>query len=436
VTFGRRLGLFFCLIVLVPMLALILLLVFVSEDSHDGKADARLSASIETALTVYSDRTAEASAQGRTLAADPELVNGLSQNDPGALRAFARQAVASAPVVAVTILDTAGASVAQAGARDAIAFGELAMQSDGKPVGTLRVSTTTPEQFAQEVKRLTSREAVVIRNGDTLGGTVAYPAPDEATGEQRDQLEPGTTADLDLGGQEYRARTQLLEPKTRESVLVLGPREGGGLVPISKLGAGLVLLLLLLATGLAYWLARKLTELHEQVSAEAITDPLTGLYNRRRLQESLSREVDRATRFGHELALLILDVDEFKTINDSRGHLAGDAVLRTVSDCLRQMTRTIDIGVRYGGDELAMIVIETGIEGGERLAERLRAGVAEAEIMADSGGAPVRATVSIGVAAIPDSAMDMDALLNAADQALLQAKLKGKNQIRTAPRGR
>jgi diguanylate cyclase (GGDEF)-like protein len=177
-------------------------------------------------------------------------------------------------------------------------------------------------------------------------------------------------------------------------------------------------------------MARTLTQLHDRVASEAITDPLTGLYNRRRLQESLSREVDRATRFGHELALLIVDVDEFKAINDTRGHPAGDAVLQAVSNTLREMTRTIDIGIRYGGDELAMIVIETGLDGGERLAERMRAGVAGLAIDAGSGE-PVRATVSIGVAAVPDSAKEMEALVFAADQALLEAKRAGKNQIRT-----
>ncbi len=244
-------------------------------------------------------------------------------------------------------------------------------------------------------------------------------------------FEPDTTADVELDGEEYRARTQLLDPADMESVVVLGPPDEGGLLAVDRVGAAVLLVLLLLATGVAYGLARALTGAHERLAGEAVTDPLTGLYNRRRLEESLSREVDRSTRFGHELAFLIVDVDEFKVINDTRGHLAGDAVLRAVSGSLKQMTRTIDIGVRYGGDELAMIVIETGLEGGESLAERLRAAVAEMEIPVRHGD-PVRATVSIGVAAVPDSAVDMDSLVDAADQALLEAKRAGKNQIRTA----
>jgi diguanylate cyclase (GGDEF)-like protein len=418
------------LIVLVPMLALFLLLVFVSESEQEDQADARLRAAVETAVAVYSDRVAEAASRGRALAADPALTAGLEPGNRAALRAFARGAL-SPELAAVEIRDPQGEPLARAGSDLAIAFAEMTLQRGGSPAGTLRTSTTTAPEFAEEVKRLTGRDAVVIRDGAALAGTVeALPPPDEMSDAERELTVPGTTTDAELGGREYRARTQLLDSQDGESVLVLGPREEGGLLTVPSLGGALLLVLLLVATGVAYTMARTLTQLHDRVASEAITDPLTGLYNRRRLQESLSREVDRATRFGHELALLIVDVDEFKAINDTRGHPAGDAVLQAVSNTLREMTRTIDIGIRYGGDELAMIVIETGLDGGERLAERMRAGVAGLAIDAGSGG-PVRATVSIGVAAVPDSAKEMEALVFAADQALLEAKRAGKNQIRT-----
>lgn len=423
-TFGRRLGLFFCLIVLVPMLAVVLLLVFVSRDSREGKADARLGASVDTSFAVYDEAVEEGTAQGRSLTRDPALVSGLDERDTDALRAFARQAV-TPPVEAVEVVDASGEVAARSGSGDAIAFGELVLQREGSGVGTLRVSTTTAREYATEVERLTDREVLVHDDAESLAGQV------EAAGGP--ELEPGDTADLELNGNEYRGHMQLLDPDEGTTVLVLGPREEGGVLGLSPLRGALFALLLMLAIGLAYWLARTLTQLHGRVAAEAITDPLTGLYNRRRLHEALSREIDRALRLGHELALLIVDVDDFKSINDTRGHLVGDTVLRSVSDSVKQMARAIDIGARYGGDELAVLVIETGVEGGEGLAERIRAAVAASDVPSRSDDS-VRVTVSIGVAAVPENATDHDGLMDAADQALLQAKRAGKNQIRAAAR--
>ena len=428
-TFGRRLGLFFCLIVLVPMLALSVLLVFVSMEEHEDAADARLASSVQTAVALYGESRQTAATEGRSLADDPALAAALAQDDRAALASFAQEA-ATAPFEAVEVLSPGGRSLARAGSDGAVAFAELTLEQGGGPAGTLRVSTTLASELLDDLSTLTGRLGVVIVDGAAIAGTFEFPRTPEEAGEgERKLFEPNTTSDVEVDGEEFRARAQELDPEDEESIAVLGPPPESGLVAVPPVGAALLLLLLLVATGVAYGLAGTLTGLHDRVASEAVTDPLTGLYNRRRLEESLSREVDRATRFGHELALLIVDVDEFKQINDTRGHVAGDAVLRAVSDCLRQMTRTIDIGIRYGGDELAMIVIETGLDGGERLAERIRAGVAAMELPVRAGE-PVRATVSIGVAAVPDSAQDTDGLVDAADQALLEAKRAGKNQIR------
>ena len=422
-TFGRRLGLFFCLIVLVPTLAVVIMLVFVSRDSREAEADARLSASLETAFALYDEAVQEANAEGRTLAQDPALVAGLAEEDRPALRAFAREAAATPPVEAVEITAADGETLARGGTSDAIAFGEIVLQRQGTGVGTLRVSTTTAKALVADVERLTEREVLVDMDAESLASIV-----EKAGGPA---LEPGDTEDLELNGQEYRGHLQLLDPEGGEAVLLLGPREEGGLLALDRWAALVLVVLLLVTIGVAYWLARTLTQLHQRVSTEAITDPLTGLFNRRRLHEALSREVDRALRLEHELALLIVDVDDFKSINDTRGHLVGDTVLRAVSSAVQQMTRSIDIGARYGGDELAVLVIETGVTGGERLAERIRAAVAETEVP-DRSDDPVSVTVSIGVAAVPENATDHDGLMDAADQALLQAKRAGKNPIRTA----
>jgi diguanylate cyclase (GGDEF)-like protein len=419
------------LIVLVPMLAVFVLLVFVSKEEHGSEADARLASAVQTATALYGDAREQAAREGRELARDPALTVALGQDDRAALRSFVREAVARPEVEAAEVLDAAGRPVARAGSGEAIAFADLALEGDGSPAGTLRVSTALAQEPLEDLSRLTGRQAVLIADGVVVAGAVEFPStPEEADGDERKLFEPGATVDVEVGGEEHRARAHELDAEAGEVIVVLGSPPAGGLLTVPPVGAALLLVLLLVATGVAYTLARTLTELHDQVAGEAVTDPLTGLYNRRRLEESLSREVDRATRFGHELALLIADVDEFKQINDTRGHVAGDAVLRAVSSMLQDMTRTIDIGVRYGGDELAMIVIETGLDGGERLAERLRAGVAAMEVPVRLGE-PVRATVSIGVAAVPDSATDTETLVDVADQALLEAKRAGKNQIRT-----
>jgi diguanylate cyclase (GGDEF)-like protein len=132
------------------------------------------------------------------------------------------------------------------------------------------------------------------------------------------------------------------------------------------------------------------------------------------------------------MSLIILDIDDFKKINDQLGHLQGDMVLERVADVVREATRSIDVAARYGGDELALILVETTREGatilGERLAERMR----ETDVPLRDGGA-MGVTISVGVATVPDSAQDLESLVDAADRALLRAKRAGKNQLRIAP---
>jgi diguanylate cyclase (GGDEF)-like protein len=223
-----------------------------------------------------------------------------------------------------------------------------------------------------------------------------------------------------------------LSGEREEAVLVMGPRTEGGLLAVEAPAALLLVLFLMLAFVLAYMLARALTGLHARVAQQAVTDPLTGLWNRRRMDQLLRDEVERSMRFGHRLSALIVDVDDFKTINDVHGHLVGDEVLERIADVVRATTRSIDLAARYGGDELALLLIETGSAGAEIVAERLRNSVRETWITG-SDGQPVRLTVSVGVATLPDAATDAESLLDAADQALLLGKRRGKDQARVAP---
>jgi diguanylate cyclase (GGDEF)-like protein len=181
-----------------------------------------------------------------------------------------------------------------------------------------------------------------------------------------------------------------------------------------------------------YTLTRTLARLHAQVAEQAVTDPLTGLYNRRRMWDQLSREVLRAGRFRHPLSLLIFDIDDFKRINDEHGHLQGDDVLQEIGGIARDVARSVDFAARYGGDELALVLIETDAEGAATFAERLRATVRETDIPLREGGS-MTVTTSVGAATLPDAADDVDSLVHAADTALREAKRAGKNQIRSAP---
>lgn len=161
----------------------------------------------------------------------------------------------------------------------------------------------------------------------------------------------------------------------------------------------------------------------------ASTDALTKVLNRRALLERLTAEVDRARRFGSPLSLLLLDVDYFKQINDSAGHLAGDQVLRQLGALLQEAVRTVDVIARYGGEEFVIILPETLGDGGMIFAERLRDRIA-AHAFDVGAGREHYLTVSIGVAsARGDAIVSADDLFGLADEALYRAKSAGRNRV-------
>jgi diguanylate cyclase (GGDEF)-like protein len=171
--------------------------------------------------------------------------------------------------------------------------------------------------------------------------------------------------------------------------------------------------------------------LHRLIQKQAKTDPLTQLLNRREFEEQLAREVERAQRFGTPVGLVVLDLDDFKLINDRFGHLAGDGVLKAAAGAIRQCTREIDQPARWGGEEFAVILPHTGIDGAARLAERLRQAIAERQIPTPDGRS-VRVTASFGVAALPGSGATQMELTAAADDAVYRSKRAGKNRVSLA----
>jgi diguanylate cyclase (GGDEF)-like protein len=171
--------------------------------------------------------------------------------------------------------------------------------------------------------------------------------------------------------------------------------------------------------------------LQETLREQAIRDPLTGLFNRRYMQESLDREQRRARRRGMPLGVIMIDIDHFKRFNDSFGHAAGDALLREMGALLQRHTRAEDIACRYGGEEFALILLEASAEDTEERATLLRQEASRLRV--EYGHQPLgRITVSLGVAVFPDHGEDGDSLLKAADVALYRAKASGRDRVMVA----
>ena len=171
--------------------------------------------------------------------------------------------------------------------------------------------------------------------------------------------------------------------------------------------------------------------LHETVERQAVTDDLTGLANARAFWAILGRELERSRRFGSPLGLVMLDIDDFKQVNDLHGHQRGDEVLAHVAEVLRKLSRDIDTTARYGGEELALILPETDLDGAALLAERVREAVESIHVAGARGGGSLQVTASFGVAAAPQSGSEREALVAAADAALYRAKRAGKNRVET-----
>ncbi len=169
--------------------------------------------------------------------------------------------------------------------------------------------------------------------------------------------------------------------------------------------------------------------LHEMVSEQAVTDDLTGLANNRAFRDQIDREAARALRFGLDLSLLILDLDNFKSVNDTYGHPQGDAALRMIGRILREESRGIDQPARYGGEEFVVALPETDVEGALELAERIRERIEGTPVELVDGEGSIQITASVGLATLSGGDLDVRALIGAADAALYEAKRAGKNRV-------
>ncbi len=204
-------------------------------------------------------------------------------------------------------------------------------------------------------------------------------------------------------------------------------RTNAAYMRVAEAGALALVALVLLTLLVARPLLRTFRWTEEQAS-EARIDALTGLANRRALEEILAGEISRAERFAHPLTVVLLDLDRFKETNDSFGHAAGDVMLRQVSQLLASLARQGDTVARWGGEEFVAVLPETDVVGARRFAERLRRTIESQSV------GEMRTSASCGVATmLPEDTVE--ALLRAADQALYRAKSNGRNRTESAVRG-
>ncbi|MGQ0642395.1 MAG: GGDEF domain-containing protein, partial [Gemmatimonadaceae bacterium] len=164
----------------------------------------------------------------------------------------------------------------------------------------------------------------------------------------------------------------------------------------------------------------------------ASTDPLTDVLNRRALAERLLGEMERVRRYETTVSILLIDLDFFKRVNDTHGHLVGDDVLTEVAELLQRAVRAVDVVARFGGEEFVIVLPETGAPGAAAFAERIREHVEAKTFVEASDGSGLRITASIGVAIFPSPGVQtVEDLLAKADQALYRAKAEGRNLVRT-----
>jgi diguanylate cyclase (GGDEF)-like protein/putative nucleotidyltransferase with HDIG domain len=166
-----------------------------------------------------------------------------------------------------------------------------------------------------------------------------------------------------------------------------------------------------------------------QLQAEARVDPKTGLFNARYFASALTEELGRAQRFERPLSLIMADLDLLREINNTYGHLAGDAVLKGIAEVFRAELRHYDVPARFGGEEFSILLPETPPEQALEIAERIRRSIAERLFDVETSSEPIRATVSIGVSGFPKDAQDPNSLIHQADLAVYRAKLQGRNRV-------
>ena len=293
------------------------------------------------------------------------------------------------------------------------------------------------QTYGRRLENGSPARAQLVSAGHEIGSVVAQLPADQAT---LRRLSAGTADGVGLAYVDLKnpapapggrgatlPLTQRLGIRAYLPSSIESHRKNAAYLRVAEAGLLALVALMLLTLVLTRPLLRAFRWTEEQAS-EARIDALTGLANRRALEEILAAEISRAQRFAHQLAVVLLDLDRFKEINDSFGHAAGDVMLRAVSRLLTSLARQGDTVARWGGEEFVVVLPETDLAGARRFAERLRRTI-EAHAVGE-----MKTSASCGVATmVPEDSVEE--LLGAADQALYQAKSNGRNRTESAVRG-
>jgi diguanylate cyclase (GGDEF)-like protein len=401
----------------IPVIATVRILDANALRNERAHADSVLSAELQRAgdeLRIIADNAAT---RVDDLAQSPALQRAFLTNDRAAIRRIARKT----PDV---IFYVRGKRVA--GAAKLVSLKRsTSLVLDGKVVGRVVATVGFDRRLIEHLRTaagfVSSDRLFTVRAGRVVGST------------ERLRVSGRT---IQMRGERYRGwlirvpnapRTNLVAVRP-EAAISAAVRPYKQRVLFAALGSAVFLVLIGMAFGGP--IVRTLGDFR-RVASQATTDSLTGLANRWTFDEELALEWRRAERVGDPLALILLDIDNFKTINDTQGHQGGDEVLRKVGEVLAASVRQVDLAARYGGEEFAVIVPETDLDGALDLAERLRKALESKEIQLQNGSS-LAVTASFG-AAVKGDLVSGEKLVAAADRELYEAKRSGKNRVAPEP---
>jgi diguanylate cyclase (GGDEF)-like protein len=381
--------------------------------TNTERASTQLVTATRAADAVVSRMEGDLAARASRLAVSPALEQAIVSGDETEVKAFVRQAGAGASI------RTATGVVGALPRRPRLAASALITRTGGE-TAQLTVAESLTAATLASIRRKTPRppgaQVLLLWHGGVIGPARDVPAALSADGRMRIGARTFLDSSVRLPGTE--AELVLAEPVSAVSART------GAFRKRSLLAAALTLLV---AAGVVLPLARPFSRLLGDLRERAERDPLTGLANRRALEERLAEELERARRHGTHLGLVLADVDDFKQINDRFGHQFGDTVLQAFAAAFSGTLREADLAARFGGEEFALVLPGTGAESACRVAEEIRRAVGQVRLPVGAG-AEVAVTASFGVAAFPACA-GVGELVRLADEHLYRAKSSGKDRV-------
>ena len=402
----------------IPIVSTVRILQANAVRSEHARADAALRAEAQSGLRELVRLGDDAAARADRLARSPAVQRAVVKGDVPALRRTA----AAHPGVAFSLRGRLVAGRRWPGSLGRSVWLTVDGRRVARVVSSVPLNAALARRLTRDAPRDRGDRLILARHGHVIGG---------------DKLATSGETVV-LAGTSFRGAPALVPDSAGVRLLALRPQDAIDtnvrpyLQRVRYAALGSFALLILVAFLFAGPIMRVLGDFR-RVASQAATDSLTGLANRRTLDEELALEWRRADRVGNSLAFVLLDLDNFKAVNDSHGHQAGDAVLRRVGEILGAGVRQVDLAGRYGGEEFALILPETDLPGALKLAERLRARL-EATAVELPSGETLHATASFGVA-VKEELAAPEHLVAVADEALYAAKAAGKNCVFPRPSG-